>query len=84
MTNTEHRDASRSHLSAVHATHHSLAELYAKRGKSTEDWAKISELRTMIKAGYDAAQVHATLALRDAVIDLIDSRRPVTTQETLV
>lgn len=71
---TEHRDAARNFLSGVHATHHKLAELYARPNKTPDDWAQISELRTMIGAGYDAAQVHATLALRDAVIDLIDSR----------
>lgn len=82
---TEHRDASRSFLSAVRETHHGLAGLYAKPNKTPDDWAKISELKTMIHAGYDAAQVHATLALRDAVIELIDTRPDAgTRRDTLV
>lgn len=54
-------------------THHTLAALYAKPNKSPDDWARVSELRTMIRAGHGAAQVHATLALRDAVVELIES-----------
>jgi hypothetical protein len=83
MTTTEHRDASRNYLSSVHATHATLAKLYAKPNKSTDDWSQISELRTMISAGYDAAQVHATLSLRDAVAELVE-RLPRTDPGTLV
>jgi len=75
MTNNpnpaEHRDAARGFLSSVHATHHLLTQLYGKPNKTTDDWTKISELKCLIHAGYDAAQVHATLALTDAVSELI-------------
>lgn len=81
---SEHRDAARGYLTSVREAHHTLTKLYAKPNKSNDDWATISELKTMIHAGYDAAQVHATLALRDAVIELIDFRKAGTREDTLV
>lgn len=74
MTNTKRPDRAEAigYLDNVRAVVDELVRLYAMPGKTNLDWARISELRTLIKAGHDAAQINAILALEGAVTELVE------------
>lgn len=61
-------EAARGHAQATTVFHHQLVELYGKAAKTHEDWTTISQLIITTRAGYDRANVLATLANRAATI----------------
>lgn len=56
------------HADASRETGRQLVDLYGKARKTTEDWTKISELAQLTRFGLEAANVEATLALRQAYL----------------
>lgn len=63
-----HADQAGRHADAARETGRQLVELYGKRAKTTEDWTRISELARLTEFGLKAADVQATLALRQAYL----------------
>lgn len=76
MTDPEHyriqsdecAEAARRHAAASAEFHRQLVDLYGKPAKSTDDWQRVSAMIVQTNAGYAAANVWATLALRAATL----------------
>lgn len=64
----QHADQAQRHADAARETGRQLVELYGKPRKTTEDWSRISELAQLTRFGLEAADVEATLALRQAYL----------------
>jgi hypothetical protein len=71
MNGRQHAEAAERRLEAVSASRHRLAEL-ADLGndKTPAMWAEVSELKLNLQLAYDGANVHAGLAVFEAVSDL--------------
>lgn len=63
-----HADQAGRHADAARETGRQLVDLYGKPRKTTEDWTRISELGRLTEFGLKAADVEATLALREAYL----------------
>lgn len=61
-------DLAARHAEAAAESARQVVDLYGKPRKTTEDWSRISELARLTDFGLKAADVHATLALRQAYL----------------
>lgn len=63
-----HAEQAARHAEAAAESARQFVDMYGRRSKTTEDWTRISELGRLTDFGLKAADVHATLALRQAYL----------------